>query len=127
LIIICNESVCEPHKPTINHHDVNRAIQVARRTSAAFTNHVPDCNLWTWLDGLDCLQDLKAYDGSCMECFLIRHCRASAGFPLLVSAMHTGNTEMLKALSHVYESMDNHEYAMHWASSVISAGKGKEV
>ena len=43
-----------------NHHDVNRAIEVARGTSAVFTDHVPDCDVWTRLDGLDCLRHLQA-------------------------------------------------------------------
>ena len=122
-----NGSVCKLHKPMINHHDVNRAIEVARGTSAAFTDHVPYCDLLTWLDGLDCLEHLQAHDGSCMECFLVRHLRASVGFPLLVSAIHTGDTEMLKALLHVYESIDNcGEYAMRWATRVISGGEGEK-
>ena len=41
--------------------------------------------------------------------------------------MHTGDTEMLKALLHVYDSIDNcGEYAMRWARRVTSAGEGEE-
>ena len=121
-----NGSVCKLHKPCINRHNVHHAIEVACQTSSIFTDHVPDCNLWTWLDSLDRLQHLQVHDGACLECFLIRHLRRSVGFPLLVSVMHTGDTEMLKALLHVYESIDNcSEYAMRWASSVTSAEKGE--
>ena len=67
---------------------INRAIEVARRTSVAFTDHVPDCDVWTLLDGLDGLQHLQVYDGYYVECFLVRHLRESAGFLLLVSDVH---------------------------------------
>ena len=114
--------MCKRHKSTINPHDINRAIEVARRTSRAFTNRIPYCDLWAWLDGLDCLQHLQANDGSCMECFLLYHLPTSVGLHLLVSAVHTGDTEMVKTLLRVYDDMDNcAEHAMHWAQSVTSS------
>lgn len=122
-----NHPVCKRHKPTINRHDINRAIEVARRTSPAFTDHVPESDFWTWLGGMDCLEELEADDGSCTECFLIRHLRSTVGFPLVVSTMHTGDTEMLNEFRRVYESIGSNsaEYVMLWASKVISAAKGK--
>jgi len=120
------EVACNVHKSTIDPHLVNRAIKIARRTSAAFTDHVPYPDLLPWLDGLECLEKLQLHDGSCPECFLTRQVRLSGGFPLLVSAMHTGDTEMVKALFDVYESMDNcGEYAMRWAESVTTVGEGE--
>ena len=76
---------------------------------------------------MDCLEELEADDRSCTECFLIRHLRSTVGFPLVVSAMHTGDTEMLKEFRRVYESIDSDcgEYVMLWASRLTSAAKGK--
>lgn len=58
---------------------------------------------------------------------LVRHLRTAVGFPLLVSVVHAGDTEILKVLLHVYDDIDNcSESVMSRARGVKSARESEE-